>query len=332
MLGKKTIFIADDMDCSRELITEILSQNGFNVTSFPNGKELINHINKTKKVPDCILLDIEMPVMNGIDTAKGLRKINVLKKAPMIAVSGKIDDLTYKSLFQNGFYEAVKKPFITEILIKKVKDAITNSEHVSYKEFEYSMLLTLANLEELRDVSTSGHNKRLSLMAWEIAKELGKDKEYCNCIKKAVSLHDIGKMAIPESILNKETPLTKEEYELIKTHPQRGYEILDSLTKYGIDSLKMAQEISIKHHEKLDGSGYPLGIKHNNLPIYVRIATLLDMYDAYTMKRSYHKTRTHEEGISFLEKEVKDNKIDKDVLKAFKRTSNSISRIKNELL
>jgi putative two-component system response regulator len=304
---KKKVFIADDNLATRRLITGILSDK-YDVICFSNGFQLNEYI-QAGNTPDVVLLDIVMP-MDGIETGQRIHMYN--KKIPLIAVSGQLTDDMYKELFENNFYDAIEKPFNIQGLRKKVANAVRDSELLTIHETEYAILLTFANMEVFKDINTHEHNSRISSISYNIAKKMDLNDDFCKCIRSAAVLHDIGKLIIPDTILNKEGKLTIPEFEIIKTHTTKGGEILKQIAQTGIIGFEMGQEVALKHHEKLDGSGYPCGI--NNIPLYVQIVTVADMYDAIKSKRAYHQERSKEECMKILNEDAKNNKINLDIL------------------
>lgn len=165
-----------------------------------------------------------------------------------------------------------------------------------------SMLAGMASVVENRDNNTGGHINRTSEVVRLLINGLSLDEPYRECIIKAAPLHDLGKIAIPDNILNKPGRLTEEEFEYIKIHPQKGYDIVDTIFS-GLDDkrlLEVSENIALYHHEKYDGSGYPKGLKGKEIPLEARIMAIADVYDALVSKRVYKKPMPHEEAYKVI--------------------------------
>ena len=310
----------------RNLIKEALFED-YDVTTFESGKLLLEHIDKSNSNPDLYLLDIKMPDLNGIETAKLIREKD--ENTPIIAMSGYLNDTYYKGLFEHGFYEAIPKPFSIEVLLKKIKNAIDNALIPSYKRLVDLFTLTMAHMGDARDTLTEKHNLRIGEFSYLLAQEMQFSSQIFEDIKLSSRLHDIGKISIIDEVLQKKGKLTSEEFEYMKTHTTKGAAMLDGLaTETHFRYLGLASEIALYHHEKLNGAGYPNRIKAEEIPLYVRIVTVADIYDAVTMKRPYHEARPHEEGVKVLKEEVNQGRLDEDVIRAFLIRERDIKEIK----
>lgn len=320
------IFIADDDKEMRIVIKEMLS-NDFDITLFENGKVLIDYIGKMDVKPDLYILDMMMPQLNGIETGKLIRKRD--KSTPIIAMSGDLNDSYYKSLFEIGFNEAIPKPFSLEVLYAKIKNALDNTLIPSYKNLIDVITLTMASMAEARDTLTYNHTLRIGEISYILAQEFGFKNQLCEDLRLASRLHDMGKISIKDEILQKPGTLTSEEFEYMKTHTTNGAVMLDGIaSESSFNFLKLASEIALSHHEKIDGSGYPDGIKGEQIPLCVRFVTIADIYDGVTMQRPYHEKKPHEEGVKVLEDERNKGKIDGDIVSAFKKRESDIKEIK----
>lgn len=320
------IFVADDDSEMRKTIRDMLSDN-YDVMLFENGKMLIEHVEKTNEKPNLYILDMMMPELNGIETGKQLRKRDT--STPIIAMSGALNDSYYKSLFEIGFNEAIPKPFSFEVFTAKIKNALDNTLIPSYRNLINIFTLTMASMAEARDTLTYNHTLRIGEISYVLAKEFGYSNQICEDIRLASRLHDMGKIAIKDEVLQKPGRLTAEEFEYMKTHATNGAVMLDGLAmESSFTFLKLASEIALYHHEKIDGSGYPSGLKGEEIPICVRFVTVADIYDAVTMQRPYHEMKPHEEGVKVLEEEGKQGRLDTDVIAVFLKQEIDIREIK----
>jgi HD-GYP domain-containing protein (c-di-GMP phosphodiesterase class II) len=180
--------------------------------------------------------------------------------------------------------------------------SIRNAEHMEAKVRQFnSVLQVLAASIDARDSLTAGHSEKVTDYSLGICAELGLSQDYCETIRVAALLHDYGKIGVPDAILKKEGPLTEEEYAMIKTHSTKTREILDRINSEGV--YRNVPEIAAAHHEKLDGSGYPLGLKGKDIPLGAKIIAVADYFEAVTAKRHYRDPLSTEEAIALLKKE-----------------------------
>ncbi len=195
---------------------------------------------------------------------------------------------------------------------------------------EEEIIFRLSRAAEYRDDDTGQHIKRMAFYSYTIAQALNLDNKFTEMILKASPMHDVGKIAIPDEILLKPGKLTKEEFEIIKTHTLSGYKILENSD---IELLKLSAEIALTHHEKFNGKGYPNELKGNKIPLSGRICAVADVFDALTSKRPYKDPWPVEKALNLL-KEERGNHFDPDCIDAFFNVLNKISEIKemdNEL-
>jgi HD-GYP domain-containing protein (c-di-GMP phosphodiesterase class II) len=199
-------------------------------------------------------------------------------------------------------------------MAEQLAGTITNKElYNDLEEFIINMVRSLVFAIEAKDIYTRGHSERVSKYSMLIGKQFDLDKNDYNALKWASILHDIGKIGIPEAILNKPDRLTHEEYEIIKQHPEKGHEILSP-----IKQLKFALPGIIYHHEHYDGRGYPRGLRGEDIPINARIIAVADTFDAITSNRAYRKARSPEQALKILE-EVSGSQLDRRIVDTFKK-------------
>lgn len=300
------ILIVDDEPFIRNALMSILNSLGYNPTLAENGIKAIEIIKKEN--PDIVLLDVKMPEMDGITTLKKIREIS--KDILVIMLTAYGDEETMKQCAEAGADDFLVKPIdITTLdvrlkLAKKVRlfysfrDSFLEDLKTSYKVAEENInkllqenkdlsmeLLERINLiAEFRDDETHEHTIRVGALSYEIANALELSLDYCYSLKLAAPLHDIGKVGIPDSILLKPAKLTPEEFEIMKKHTIIGWNILKN-SKSSI--LQIAEKVAISHHERWDGTGYPYGLKGENIPLEGRIVCIADAIDAMFSKRPY---------------------------------------------
>ena len=288
-------------------------------------------------IPDLILLDIEMPEINGFEAIKKLKADERFKDIPVIFLTVKNDEKSELEGLELGAVDYVSKPFSAPILLKRIANYIliehqkkdlfdskaqienyANNLEMKVKQktkevlkLKNAILTTLANLVEFRDENTGGHITRTMMYLAALLNEMFRKKIYFEEISKwnmetilpSSQLHDIGKIAISDLILNKPGELTPEEFEIMKTHVNVGVEAIRKMilsTRRNV-FLNQTMTIAKTHHEKWDGSGYPAGLKGKAIPLEGRLMAIADVYDALVSERPYKKALTHEEASRIID-------------------------------
>jgi putative two-component system response regulator len=311
------ILLVDDRKENIELLSSFLTNKGYKIRSALNGTMALATI--TAKKPDLILLDIEMPGMNGYDVCKKLKSKPETENIPIIFISAH-DDIDAKiKAFQMGGVDYIPKPFANEEVVARVKmhleladyqhdleakieEGLVEIRHLN-EDLELTqkeMTITLGTLMETRDDDTGHHVVRVAMYSKLLAELYGLDAKTVDLIYKAAPFHDAGKVAIPDSILNKPGKLDPDEWEIMKSHSMRGYEIFKDSTR---PILKMAAIIAKEHHEQWSGGGYPQGLKKEEINIAGRIVMLADVFDALTTDRVYKKAWSIEEAMKFVQEQ-----------------------------
>ena len=300
------ILVVDDKKTNLMLAEKIL-QEEFNVSMAQSGTEAIAFLEKN--IVDLVLLDLHMPDMNGFEVMSEIRhNENRLVDLPVIFLTADDDKAMEVKSFKEGAQDFIAKPFVPEIMIQRVRRVIqldklqknlqdevdkqTRKAEEKKKQFQrlsIQVMQSLAGAIDAKDRYTKGHSQRVAMYSREIAGRYGYDEEKQEDVYFAGMLHDIGKIGIPNEIINKTGKLTDEEYEIIKTHPSIGGDILSNISE--IPNIAIGARW---HHERYDGKGYPDGLKGKNIPELARIIGVADAYDAMTSKRSYRDVLSQE--------------------------------------
>ncbi|MDL1969952.1 MAG: response regulator [Candidatus Desulfofervidaceae bacterium] len=336
----KTILAVDDEVFNLQLIEEYLGET-YTILKATNGKEALE---KTMfALPDLILLDIRMPVMDGIEFLERFHPVIEERLIPVIILTAYPDRETKLKAFSLGCWDFITKPIDLVELKLRVKNALelksykdkledkvrerTRDLQGAYdkiKKTQLEIVRRLGKAAEFRDDETGDHIIRTSKYVYVIAKALGLPEEECDLFYHAAPMHDIGKIGIPDVILLKPGKLTQEEFEIIKLHTLIGAEILSGTD---LPLLEKAKETALTHHEKWDGTGYPRGLKGEEIPLSGRIMAIADVFDALTSKRVYKPPSKVEEALDFI-KSQKNKHFDPEIVDAFLEVQNKILQIR----
>lgn len=295
---RRRIMAVDDDIINRMTLEAILSID-YDFIAVSSGPEALMLL--TSQSVDLILLDINMPEMNGFEVLAALQKNPQTCTIPVIMLTGDLDQETEVAGIQAGAFDFVHKPFIPTLILRRIErtlqlkalqhhmqqeidkqTALAQAQLASTERLFREMIEALADTIDAKDKYTRGHSHRVADYAWEISRRAGKSEQYQRDVYYMAQLHDIGKIGIPSSLINKNGKLTDEEYASMKQHTTIGSAILSHVKE-------MPELVSAArhHHERYDGKGYPDGLSGNDIPEKVRIIAVADAYDAMTSKRSY---------------------------------------------
>ncbi|MES0489873.1 MAG: HD domain-containing phosphohydrolase [Leptospirales bacterium] len=290
------------------------------------------------KNPDIYLIfsDINMPKMDGITLLQKIKEMKDFKQTVMISAFGDMNNL--RACMNQGAFDFITKPIDFEDLIATIEKVSTyikkriqeqEEKEALQKELDISqreVIYKLSEIVEARSKETGNHIRRVAEISKLLALEFGLPIEDAEALKMASPMHDIGKIAIPDSILKKPGKLTPDEFEIMKTHTTEGYKLLQSSNhKLFLDSAIVAYE----HHEKYNGTGYPRGLKGEEIHIFARITAFADVYDALGSDRYYKKAWPEEKTLEFIDKE-KGEHFDPGIVEAFYSGYDSIQIVKKK--
>ncbi len=293
------ILVVDDDTANLKMASRILSMEKMRVSCLKSGEDAINFLQGNR--PDLILLDIHMPGMDGFETIAAFRENKEISDIPVIFLTADDDSNAETRGLEAGAMDFIKKPFEPEVLLLRVRHTIelvrlqtdlscevkkkTQEVIEQNKKLErifMQIVKTLSGAIDAKDTYTNGHSIRVAEYSREIARRAGFQEEAQSDVYMMGLLHDVGKIGIPDAIINKPARLTDEEYSVIRNHPVVGAEILGNITEFP----KLSTGAKW-HHERYDGRGYPDGISGENIPAEARIIAVADAYDAMSSRRSY---------------------------------------------
>ena len=289
------VLVVDDEESNRKLLTRLLSAD-YDVVTAPDGEHALRLLESMDV--DLVLLDVRLPGLDGFEVCSRLKKLERMRLVPVVLITG----LGMREHRIRGIHvgadDFLTKPFDAEELYARVASLVRLKAYTDELESAESILKSLAMTIDARDPYTDGHCERLSKLAVALGTALGLSKDELSALDRGGYLHDIGKIGIPDSILLKPTRLTPEEFELIKQHTIIGDRLCGELR-----SLRLVRQIVRHHHEVLDGSGYPDGLRGDDVPLLAQIVGVVDLYDAVTSSRPYRDALPPEHAYAELRKE-----------------------------
>ncbi|RDH81633.1 MAG: two-component system response regulator [endosymbiont of Galathealinum brachiosum] len=303
MTKRFKILIVDDVPKNIQVIANLLGDEEYDISYATNGQQALGQIDESRF--DLVLLDIMMPGMDGYDVCRQIKNRQPENEIPIIFITAKTDEESLIEAFEAGGQDYITKPFNAAELIARVKT------HLKLKAFEDSqqividnalaelkvlnkeiietqkeVIFTMGSIGETRSKETGLHVKRVAEYSRLLACMSGLNEVEADVIAMASPMHDIGKVGIPDAILNKKGRLTEDEFEVMKTHAVIGYDMLKHSDR---PLMRTAAIIALEHHEKWDGTGYPEAASGNDIHIYGRITALADVFDALGSDRCYKK-------------------------------------------
>ncbi len=353
---KPVVLCVDDTPTNLMLLNSHL-KSLYRVKLINNGADALALLEREKV--DLVLLDVMMPEMDGYEVCRRIRNSQEHRHLPIIFITAKTSPEDEEQALSVGGNDFIAKPINPTTLkarvnnhleLQKYQEMLADKNQRLEAELEKRLtdifrlqdatLSVMISLAEFRDECTGNHIKRTQNYITELAKkvsesypDLGLTEHHINLINKCSPLHDIGKITIPDDILLKPGKLTDDEFEIMKTHAQRGVDILnsasDSMGLYG-EFLSMASEIALTHHEKWNGSGYPQALQGEEIPVSGRMMAIVDVYDALRSERPYKRAFTHQEALEILEK-GRGSHFDPDFLTCFMEIEALVDEVSERL-
>ncbi|MCL2456929.1 MAG: response regulator [Defluviitaleaceae bacterium] len=308
----KIIFVVDDNNTN--LMTAKAALDGtYRTFALPSAEKMFALAEKFK--PDLILLDVDMPEMDGFQAMEILKADENLKSVPVIFLTLKNDETTETRGFEMGAVDFINKPFSTPVLLKRIElhietDKLIKDGQKELRKIHNATIDVIANMVDRRDKVTGGHSRRVQTYMKILIDELVRTGTYADeisqwdieLVRSSGQLHDVGKICISDEILQKPSKLTAEEFDLIKKHCDEGVSIIDEIIRKSGDDgfLRHAKKFACSHHEKWNGTGYPRGLAGEEIPPQGRIMAVADVYDVLVSQRPYKNIFSHEQATEII--------------------------------
>ena len=292
------VLVADDDAQNRELLSELLRAHGFDVVAASDGDSALDALRQQSV--SLVLLDVMMPGHTGFAVCRVIKSEPQTRLIPVVLVTGLTNNEDRIQGIECGADDFLSKPFHKEELLARVRSLLRLKHYTDELENAETVLFSLALGIEAKDPHTSGHCDRLSKYSVALGERLGLPEEYLVALRRAGVVHDIGKLAVPEHILLKPGPLTPQERKVMEQHAAAGERICAPLR-----SFRHVLPIIRHHHERMDGSGYPDGLRGDQIPLTARILQTADVYDALATDRPYRKALAPHEAFRVMREEVR---------------------------
>lgn len=291
------ILVVDDETTNLKAIQQVL-QNDYRLQFCTDGKKAIEIAQN--ELPNLILLDVMMPGLDGYQVCKQLKSNSKTRNIPVIFITvlGDMENEEYG--FEVGAVDYINKPIKAPLVKARVKTHLSLVQGEELHQAQLQIVRRLSRAAEFKDDETSKHISRVSHYAEMLAMASGCNEQWTKNILMAAPMHDVGKIGVPDSILGKPGKLDEDEWKAMTQHPAIGASIIG---RHDSPMLKMAHNISLQHHEKWDGSGYPKGLKGDAISLEARICAIADVFDALTSERCYKKAWPVEEALNYVQEQ-----------------------------
>jgi len=304
------ILVVDDHPGIAGLMSQLLSARGYDVVTAASAEQA--EVEVRRQLPDLILSDVKMPGKSGYELCRQLKGDPATRLIPFVLITGLSDSSDKVRGIEAGADDFLNKPVLAEELTARVKSLLRVKEFTDELETADSVLCTLGLIVESRDPYTEGHCERLACYGVDLGRHLGLDEDSIVALRRGGYLHDLGKIAVPDEILKKGSDLSPEEWEIMKRHPVTGENICKPLK-----SLRLVLPIIRHHHEHVDGSGYPDGLRAGQIPLLPLVLQVVDVYDALRTARPYKPALGHEQSAQTMREKARQGLLNGDLVNQF---------------
>lgn len=308
-LARRVLVVDDDPGIGM-LLEQLLTGEGHEVRRARDGREAL--VLAADRPPDLVLLDLDMPRMGGFEVCRQLKCDPRTRLIPVVIITGRSAAEARLRAWELGADDFLTKPFDRASVAARCRSLLRLKSLIDELDSAQAVMFSLARTLEAKSRYTHGHTERVTAYALALAERVGLPAGDREVIRRGAMLHDIGKIAVPDTILEKPGRLTPEEYELVKRHPTEGARIVEPLR-----SVRDAVPLIRWHHERVDGRGYPDGLVGSTIPLPVRILSVADVYDALASERPYRPALTHDQCLQILRDEANGGGLDPELVRAF---------------
>ena len=302
--------IVDDEPVVAEVLRRLLVKEGYHADVFNDGQAALDALPEVR--PHLVLLDVNMPGLSGMDVCRRLKQDPAYRLTPVVMVTGQAQRDARLEGLEAGADDFLAKPVDPQELMIRVRSLVRIKRYTDDLDSAASLIVAMALLVEARDGNTEGHCHRMANYATALGRALNLSEEDLHALRRGGFLHDIGMLAIPDEVLRKTGPLDAPQFELMKSHTTVGDALCANLR-----SLESVRPIVRHHHERYDGSGYPDGLRGDDIPLVAQIIGLVDVYDAVTTRRPYQGPHTPQEAIAILRAQAERGWRRPDLVEAF---------------
>jgi putative two-component system response regulator len=305
-----TVLVVDDYEANRKLLERLLVRHQYRVVLAAGGRDALAAV--AQEPPDVVVTDLRMPNGDGFELCRAMKASAATRLIPIVIMTGAMESGDRMRAIEAGADDFLTKPIDQAELAARLRSLVRVKHFTDDLDSAEAVLRSLALTIEARDAYTLGHCERLGSYAADLGRTLGLNDDHILTLTRGGYFHDLGKIALPDAILLKPGPLTREEFLKVQEHPVVGDRLCGDLR-----SLRLVRPIVRMHHERLDGSGYPDGLKGDAIPLLAQIIGIVDAYDAMTTDRPYRKALTAHEAWEQLVAEVKGGRMQGELVDAF---------------
>jgi putative two-component system response regulator len=311
--ARRRILVVDDEPTITKFLRKVLEADGYQITEALDGQVALDKV--AERCPDLVILDVDMPRLGGFEVCRRLKADPATRLLPVLVLTGTgLADARVRA-WDLGADEFLTKPFQAFEVAARCRSLVRQKALVDALDSAESVVFALARAMEAKSLYTHGHSSRVTKYALSLAERLGLTETDLELLRRGGALHDIGKISTPDAILDKPGRLTPEEYDVIKRHPAEGAHIVEPL-----GSTRDVLPLIRWHHERMDGKGYPDGLKGDSIPLLVRILSVADVYDALASDRPYRSAMSHERCKVVMSEDAAGGGLDAELVRVFFET------------
>jgi len=307
------ILVVDDNRTNALLLERVLVGDGHMVEVANDGQEALDRV--THNAPDLILLDLDMPKIDGYEVCRRVKSNPATRFVPIVIVTAQNAFDAKLRAWELGADDFITKPFQCLEVVARCRSLLRIKDLIDERDSAEAVVFAFARVVEAKSPYTHGHSERVAAFALTLAAEIALPEDEWDSLRKGALLHDIGKVSVPDAILDKPSSLTPAEFDIMKQHTVQGARIAEPLR-----SVRDAVPLIRWHHERLDGRGYPDGLFAGSIPLLVRILSVADVYDSLSSARPYRGAIPHAQCMEIIERDAAGGGLDPELVRAFAKT------------